>query len=256
MSWHTYIDTYAGLSVLSVCTAYTQWTPLLQFIRFFNFTLGPIRGGISLHSGILTSRFQCNFISSSFQLSFLSFAETMKVQYQGYRQQGWIIKRKREKNDRAEEKNKWKKEKWQKEGKRTKEKDGQTNKEPYAVRCVVSVLGTAVSSPSPSCCCLFTLHSSQICPTFNFRRLPWLLLHHVPLGSHTHTHTHVLYLAMTMYSSPTVQCHWNAMLTLHSRTTQGMHVHGHYLATLGCLHTLRRRNLNLAQILPYYSRYN
>lgn len=63
------------------------------------------------------------------------------------------------------------------------------------------------------------------------------------------THTRVLYLAMTMYSSATVQCHlkYNAHTLPEDNTGKAMHVHACNLALLRSLHTdtLRKWNLSL-----------
>lgn len=82
-------------------------------------------------------------------------------------------------------------------------------------------LDPAVSSHSPLCCFPF-LHSSQLAYIS--------LLNSCCIMSHcAYTQAHILYLAMTMYSSATVQCHlkYNAHT---GRPCTCMHANVHYYA--------------------------
>lgn len=96
---------------------------------------------------------------------------------------------------------------------------GRKNKDKTAAMC--SACFPQPTHPWPSCfrsvsILLFSFFRYQLRPTFHFCHPPWPLL---PQYSHQHSavqrHTHVLYLAMTMYSSASVQSHlkYNAHIT-------------------------------------------
>lgn len=184
-----------------------------QVLQFFSFTLAGAVCILASWRPLLL----CNFISPSFHPSnFPSWVLLRPWMYRTrrHRQQGWTEK---------------------------------TKLQPCAelISHNPHTLDPAISSHSPTCRFLF----SAFLTTSSYFSLPSPSSTAAASCPTVLTHTGVLYLAMTMYSSATVQCHlkYNAHTLPEDNTGKAMHVHARNLALLRSLHTdtLRKWNLSL-----------
>ena len=214
------VNHYSGISPCSRLQVYPQWTGL-QFIRFYSSSVsywGQKQARCRLPYRLPVTPFSS--VTSSLHPSSLPTVLPILLRLWMYR-----IRRHR----------------WQ--GQREK-----TKPQPSAAELISHnphTLDPAVSSHSPPLSLPFVWIPRNFVLLFS----PVTLLKSCCIMSHwAHTQTDILYLAMTMYSSATVQCHlkYNAHTLSENHAWKVMHVHARK-HTLLCLHadTVRKWNLSL-----------